>query len=236
MAREAREAAAKRRKRMRTARNVGIIAVLFVGTIVIFNVVSGGNSKKSSSTTTTTVKGATTTTTNATTTATFVPTGSTESATIKTDQGTIVVALDTKDAPKATARFVELAKKGFYNGLTFFRAVPDFIIQGGDPKNDSTGSSGTKPVIGEVPTDSYPIGSLAAAKKPSEPNGTFDCQFYIVTGKNGLTLPNQYARFGGVTQGLDVAQKISQEPTGKGPNGDQLQKNVKIESITITQT
>ena len=236
MAREAREAAARRRKRMRTARNIGIIAVLFVGTIVIFNVVSSGSSKKSSSTSTTTGSNTTVSSTAATTSATFVPTGSTETATITTDQGKIVVALDTKNAPKATARFVELAKKGFYNGLTFHRAVPDFIIQGGDPKNDGNGSSGTPPVIGEVPNNSYPIGALAAAKKASEPNGTFDCQFYIVTGRDGLTLPNQYARFGGVTQGLDVAQKISHLPTGKGPNGDQLQKNVKIESITITQT
>jgi len=235
MAREAREAAARRRKRMRTARNIGIIAVLFVGTIVIFNVVSSGSSKKSSSTSTTTGSNTTVSSTAATTSATFVPTGSTETATITTDQGKIVVALDTKNAPKATARFVELAKKGFYNGLTFHRAVPDFIIQGGDPKGDGTGGSGTKPVVGEVPTNSYPIGALAAAKTGSDPNGTFDCQFFIVTGKNGLTLPNQYARFGGVTSGLDIAQKISKEPTG-GPNGDTLNKKVKIESITITQT
>jgi cyclophilin family peptidyl-prolyl cis-trans isomerase len=228
MAREAREAAVRRKKRFRTVRNVGIIAVLFVGAIVIFNIVSGGSSKKSSSPTTV----APTTTTAVATRAT-VPPGSTATATIKTAEGTIVVALDTKNAPKASARFIELARKGFYNGLTFHRAVPDFMIQGGDPKGDGTGTSGTQPVVGEVPKDHYPVGVIAAAKTGTDPDGTFDAQFFIVTGSQGQTLPNQYARFGTVTSGLDVAQKISNQKTG-GPTGDTLEPKVKIDSITIT--
>src|SRR5262249_22466607 len=93
-------------------------------------------------------------------------------ATIDTNMGQIVVALHKDKAPKAAGRFIELACKGFYNGLTFHRVVPDFVIQGGDPKGDGTGGSGTQPVVGETPTDGYPIGSLAAAKTGADPPGT----------------------------------------------------------------
>src|SRR5206468_3630561 len=83
-------------------------------------------------------------------------------ATIDTNFGCIVVSLDTAKAPIAAGRFVSLAKSGFYNGLTFHRVVPDFVIQGGDPTGTGAGSSGQPPVIGELPTDGYPLGSLAA--------------------------------------------------------------------------
>ena len=86
------------------------------------------------------------------------------------------------------------------------------MIQGGSPKCDQQGGAGTS-VNGEVPTDNYPIGSLAAAKGGSDPAGTFDAQFFIVTGSQGATLPNDYARFGSVISGLDVAQKIEGLPT-----------------------
>jgi cyclophilin family peptidyl-prolyl cis-trans isomerase len=139
-------------------------------------------------------------------------------ATITTNVGTIVIALDTVRAPKASARFIDLARKGFYNGLTFHRVVPDFVIQGGDPKGDGSGGTGTS-VVGEVPSNRYPIGSLAAAKTGNDPAGTFDCQFFIVTGSQGTQLPNDYARFGSVTSGLDVAKKIESlaPPQGDGP-------------------
>src|SRR5204862_317717 len=114
-------------------------------------------------------------------------------------------------------RFIELARKGFYNGLTFHRVVPDFVIQGGDPKGDGSGGTGTQ-VVGEVPKDNYPIGSVAAAKTATDPAGAFDCQFFIVTGSQGTQLPNEYARFGSVTSGMDVAKKIEgfAPPEGDG--------------------
>jgi peptidyl-prolyl cis-trans isomerase B (cyclophilin B) len=154
-----------------------------------------------------------------------------KTATIATNMGDIVVALDPK-APKAAGRFSDLIRAGFYNGLTFHRVVPDFVIQGGDPKGDGTGGSGKPPVVGEVPTDNYPVGSLAAAKSAADPPGTFDCQFFIVTGSNGASLPNEYARFGMVTSGLDVAKKIESlaPPEGDGPPT----KRVVIEKITLS--
>jgi cyclophilin family peptidyl-prolyl cis-trans isomerase len=134
---------------------------------------------------------------------------------ITTNYGEIVVELDVENAPNAAAHFVELAKRGFYDELTWHRAAADFVIQGGDPKGDGTGGSGES-IVGEVPTDHYPLGALAAAKATNDPPGTFDSQFFIVTGTRGLTLPNDYARFGRVVQGLEVAQQIEHLAPAEG--------------------
>ncbi len=162
---------------------------------------------------------------------TTLPLAASTTATIETSEGTIVLELDTAAAPTASARFFELANEGFYDGLTFHRVVDGFMIQGGDPNGDGTGGSGST-VVGEVPTDNYPIGSLAAAKASSDPSGTFDSQFFIVTGAQGETLPNDYARFGNVVEGLDIAQKIAalQEPGTEAPSTP-----VTIVSVTVSQ-
>ena len=67
-------------------------------------------------------------------------------------------------------------------------------------------------VKGEVPTDHYPVGSLAAAKSGTDPAGTFGSTFFIVTGANGATLPNDYARFGSVTSGSTWRRRSSRSP------------------------
>jgi cyclophilin family peptidyl-prolyl cis-trans isomerase len=164
---------------------------------------------------------------------TTIPANKTATATIVTNMGTIVIKLDTAHAPKAASRFIELAQGGFYNGLTFHRVVPDFVIQGGDPKGDGTGGSGSQPVVGETPKDGYPIGSLAAAKTGSDPPGTFDCQFFIVVGQQGTQLPTEYARFGIVTSGLDVAKKIDALAPPEG-DGAPTQRVV-MQKVTITE-
>jgi cyclophilin family peptidyl-prolyl cis-trans isomerase len=152
-------------------------------------------------------------------------------ATITTNMGTIVVDLDFEKAPIAATRFAELAAGGFYDGLTFHRAVGDFVIQGGYPSGDGTGGTGDS-VVGETPTDGYPLGSLAAAKGAGDEPGTFDCQFFIVTGDRRTGLSNDYARFGMVTEGMDVAKKIEglAPPGGDGAPTE----TVSIESIKIT--
>lgn len=129
----------------------------------------------------------------------------TYTATIETSCGKITVDLDAKAAPHAVNSFVFLANKKFYDGLTFHRVVKDFVIQGGDP--DGTGSGGPGYTIAEEPPqDGYKLGSLAMAKT-NEPHTT-GSQFFVVTGPEGTQLPNQYTRFGMVTGGLDVAQKL----------------------------
>ena len=136
-------------------------------------------------------------------------------ATIETSEGTIVVGLETEVAPVATKRFISLADRKFYDDLCIDRVATDFMIQGGSPTCDTQGGEGN-PVRGQVSPNSYPIGTLAGAKLESEPPGTFDSQFFIVTGTKGEELPNDYARFGTVLSGLDVARKIEGLPVKPG--------------------
>ena len=212
-AREQTAAADRRSKQMRTARTVVIAAVLAVGAVVLMNSCSGSDSGSKSSATTAPATTPTSTPTDATTPTSGAPRptvtltgfeadpGKTYTANIVTNFGPIVITLDSKNAPKAAGRFIELARAGFYDGLTWHRVVPDFVIQGGDPNGNGTGGSGNPPVVGETPTDGYPIGSLAAAKGGNEPPGSFDSQFFIVTGQQGTSLPPDYARFGQVKIG-----------------------------------
>ena len=245
-AREQTEAADRRSKQVRKIRNFAVIGVLIVGAIVLINSCSGSDSGSKSSDTTTPAPASTPTTTAAATTPTtaaarqpvtltgFVadPT-KTYTATIDTNFGSISIELDSDNAPKAAGRFIELARAGFYDGLTWHRAVPDFVIQGGDPEGTGAGGSGNPPVVGETPTDGYPIGSLAAAKAGNEPAGSFDAQFFIVTGQAGTQLPPEYARFGKVTAGQDVAEEIE----GLAPGGDgPPTKPATIEKITIRES
>jgi peptidyl-prolyl cis-trans isomerase B (cyclophilin B) len=163
----------------------------------------------------------------------------TYTATIRTSCGTMTSELDASKAPNATNNFVYLAREGFYDGLTFHRAATDFVIQGGDPAGDGSGGPGYS-VAGEVPTDNYPVGSLAAAKSGDAPKGDFGSQFFVVTGPGGAQLPNDYARFGKLTKGLPVAREIealAPEPpegaqTGDGPPT----QTVVINEITIKES
>jgi cyclophilin family peptidyl-prolyl cis-trans isomerase len=125
-------------------------------------------------------------------------------ATIDTSCGKITVDLDAKGAPKTVNNFVFLAKKKFYDGLTFHRVVKDFVIQGGDPEGTGSGGPGYQ-FEDELPQDGYKLGSLAMANSGPNTNGS---QWFIVTGPEGTQLPNNYSRFGMVTGGLDVAQKL----------------------------
>ncbi len=213
LAREAREAAVKRRRRNRTIRNAAIAVAVFVVVILVLTFVSRDDKKTVAVSPTTTVPAAGVT------------------ATIKTNQGTIVLSLDTKDDPKGAGRFVFLAKAGVYNGSRWHRVVKDFVIQGGAPGGDPTKSYG-HPVVGEVPKDHYPVGSVAAAKTGADPAGTFDSQFFIVTGaQQGASLPNDYARFGSVTSGMDVVKKIEALPVDA--NDDPTTKAT-IDAVTIS--
>jgi cyclophilin family peptidyl-prolyl cis-trans isomerase len=216
-------------------RRYATFVVLIIGLALVATACSDDDGGVNVSGSNTSVADATTTvpTTTATSGSTQ-PVDADVTATIRTNMGEMVLAIDTKNAPKAAGRFVELAKDGFYDGLTFHRVVPDFVIQGGDP--EGTGAGGTnESVVGETPTDGYPLGSLAAAKTQLDPAGTFDCQFFIVTGPNGTTLDPEYARFGMLISGMDVAKKIEGLAPPGNPQGGEPTEKVTIETITITQ-
>ena len=126
----------------------------------------------------------------------------TNTAIIKTSKGNIILSLYSKDAPKTVENFVNKAKSGFYNNLTFHR-VEDWVIQGGDPKGDGTGG-------GKMPTElnnkPFAVGSLGVARG-QDIKISNDAQFFI-TKKEASWLNNQYTNFGMVEKGMDVVSNI----------------------------
>ena len=227
----------KRDRRMRSARGLLFVLVPIIAVIVIYSLVKSDDSssaaaKENGCTKVTSSKLPTKDTSQKAPAMTIDP-NKTYTAKIATSCGTMTVALAAKTAPVATNNFVSLAKSGFYDGLPFHRAAKDFVIQGGDPKGDGSGGPGYS-VKGEVPTDHSPVGALAAAKSGGAPAGDFGSQFFIVTGAQGATLPNDYARFGNVSSGISVAKKIGSFAPSSG-DGPPTQK-VLIDKITISES
>ena len=110
------------------------------------------------------------------------------------------------DAPKTVENFVTLAKKGFYNGLTFHRVVPDFVVQGGCPKGNGTGGPGYQ-IKAEFNKQKHLRGTVAMAR--SQDPDSAGCQFYICYGATPH-LDGQYTVFGKVVQGIENVDKIKQ--------------------------
>ncbi|MGH9001616.1 MAG: peptidylprolyl isomerase, partial [Acidimicrobiia bacterium] len=152
-------------------------------------------------------------------------------ATMETSCGKIVIELDAKNAPVGANNFVFLSREKFYDGLGFHRVIQDFVVQGGDPKGDGTGGPGYD-VPAEPPKDKFKIGDLAAAKSQADPAGTMGSQFFLITGSRGAALPNDYARFGTITDGVKVAQKLE----SFGQPDETPSRNLYILSVTITET
>jgi peptidyl-prolyl cis-trans isomerase B (cyclophilin B) len=126
-------------------------------------------------------------------------------ATIVTAKGTMEVALDAKAAPVTVNNFVFLAKDRFYDGLTFHRVEPGFVIQGGDPRGDGSGGPGY--FIDDEPNAlKHEDGVIAMAKKATP--DTAGSQFYVTLGAQPH-LDGKYTVFGKLTAGQDVPAKIA---------------------------
>jgi cyclophilin family peptidyl-prolyl cis-trans isomerase len=152
-------------------------------------------------------------------------------AAVETSCGTFELKLDPKQAPRTGGSFVTLARKGFYDNLTFHRIVPGFVIQGGDPRGTGTGGPGYK-VRERPPADVvYSEGVAAMAKAGNEPPGTSGSQFFVVTAADA-NLPPDYALLGEVSAGLDVVKRIGQVKTGpdERPLDPVVIKRIKIET------
>ena len=158
-----------------------------------------------------------------------ITTGKTYSATVETDAGTFTVALDAKAAPKTVNNFVFLAREHFYDGLTFHRVIPGFVVQGGDPQGTGSGGPGYK-FADELPkAGAYKVGSLAMANSGPNTNGS---QFFIITGPQGTQLPPKYSLFGTVISGLDVVKQIE---AGGSSSGTPTATH-KMTKMTINET
>jgi peptidyl-prolyl cis-trans isomerase B (cyclophilin B) len=149
-------------------------------------------------------------------------------AVVETSCGRFEIALDTDRAPKTVNSFVFLSEKGFYDGLTFHRIAPGFVIQGGDPLGSGTGGPGYS--VDEKPPANlaYTKGVVAMAKSAAEPPGRSASQFFIVLGADA-GLPPEYALVGKVSEGMDVVERI-----GKlGTPAEQPKQTILIEQIQI---
>jgi cyclophilin family peptidyl-prolyl cis-trans isomerase len=160
----------------------------------------------------------------------------TYTATVVTTAGTFTIALDPKAAPVTVNNFVFLANKGYYHCIIFHRVIPSFMDQTGDPTGTGSGGPGytikdEDPPKAANPADQYAIGSVDMANT-GQPNSG-GSQFFIVSGPEGQSLPNQYAQFGTVTSGLNVVQTINMQGSTAGVPPDVTQR---IISVTIHQS
>ena len=149
-------------------------------------------------------------------------------ATLHTNQGVIDVELFDEDAPKTVANFLELAGKGYYDGLTFHRVIPDFMVQAGCPRGDGTGGPGYE--FEDEPNNHLVVrGALAMANRGPNTNGS---QFFIVTADECPWLDGKHTVFGRVTDGMDVVDAISNVPRD---GRDRPLEAVKTERIVVAE-
>jgi len=124
-------------------------------------------------------------------------------AIIETHEGKIVLNLDFKAAPNTVANFVDLANKGFYNGLLFHRVIPGFMIQGGDPEGTGKGGPGYT-IDDEISSLKHEVGVISMANRGPNTNGS---QFFI-TQTAQPHLDGKHTVFGKVIEGQDVVCRI----------------------------
>jgi cyclophilin family peptidyl-prolyl cis-trans isomerase len=268
-AREARLAAeaqaAKRRRQIRNAIIVVVVAGAIVG--IAFAVSSGNNPVGNQSKTSTTLSQAAKTNANlqaeanaaavkagcpssptkaanhqhyTAAPAMTIDTTKSYSATVVTTTGTFVIGLNAQAAPKTVNNFVFLADKGFFHCNSFFRVIPGFVNQTGNPaqtnaNSTKSGASYTLPAenlppAGTAGKPAYPNGSVAMATSSAGVSGS---QFFIVAGPQGQSLPSSYPLFGLVTSGLNVVQTINQQGSTSGVPPAVTQR---ILSITIHES
>jgi cyclophilin family peptidyl-prolyl cis-trans isomerase len=164
---------------------------------------------------------------------------------METSEGKMVFNLDAAAAPTSVNNFVFLARKHFYDGLTFHRVAKDFVVQGGDPQGNGKGGPGYK-IHAETPPNGYQVGSVAWAKGEQERPGTAGSQFFVVFSPvpspgQGLDAinqqPYQYGIIGNVTpESLAVAQKIGALAPNTQSGDGKPTKKVTINKVTITES
>jgi peptidyl-prolyl cis-trans isomerase B (cyclophilin B) len=149
-------------------------------------------------------------------------------ATLHTNHGDITIRLFDEDAPKTVGNFVELAGKGFYDGVIFHRVIRDFMIQGGDPTG--TGSGGPGYTFEDEPNQHKVVrGALAMANAGPNTNGS---QFFIVTADAAPWLDGKHTVFGKVTSGMDVVDEIQNVDRDAR---DKPREDVTIDRVEVSQ-
>jgi len=150
-------------------------------------------------------------------------------ARFKTTMGSFTVQLFEERAPTTTKNFIDLAEKGFYDGVIFHRVIPDFMIQGGDPTGTGRGGPGYT-IRDEFHPDLKHTGPGVLSMANAGPN-TGGSQFFITLDATPW-LDGKHAIFGEVTEGMDVVEAIGTTPTARG---DRPVEDVVMESVTISE-
>ncbi len=155
----------------------------------------------------------------------------TYTAVVETNEGSFTITLDPSRAPGAVNNFVNLARFKYFDDTECHRAIPNFVVQCGDPTATGTGGPGYS-FADELPeAGDYEIGSIAMANSGPDTNGS---QFFVITGSNGAALPPSYSLFGKVTEGLDVVAALdalgNPDSNGVPPLGE-----IRIVSVTVTE-
>jgi cyclophilin family peptidyl-prolyl cis-trans isomerase len=158
--------------------------------------------------------------------------GATYRAEITTNVGSFTVELDAERAPITVNNFVFLARHRFFDGTDCHRAIPNFVVQCGDPTATGSGGPGYR-FVDELPeAGEYQVGSLAMANSGPNTNGS---QFFVITGDDGAALPPSYSLFGQVVDGLDTT--VAEMDARGNPNGNGVPplQPITIESVRIIQ-
>ena len=148
---------------------------------------------------------------------------------VRTNCGEFTMTLDPRASPRAVASFAKLAQNDFFDGTTFHRIVPGFVIQGGDPSGTGTGGPGYVTEDPPAPSTTYTKGVVAMAKTGADPPGTAGSQFFVVTAPDA-GLPPEYAVIGRVTDGEDVVDLIGT----LGDANEQPTVPVVVEDMAVT--
>ena len=148
-------------------------------------------------------------------------------AVLQTSEGAIELELFADDAPKTVENFRKLASEGFYDGLTFHRVIPDFMVQAGCPRGDGTGGPGYQ-FEDEFNDNKVVRGALAMANAGPDTNGS---QFFIVTAEACPWLDGKHTVFGRVTSGQGVVDAIS---LVERDASDRPREPVLIESVELS--
>lgn len=170
------------------------------------------------------------------------PKGKDKLVTIETPHGEIKLVLF-EDTPQHRANFLKLAEEGFYDGTAFHRVIDGFMIQGGDPNtkdsepsNDGTGSLGYMVPAEINPAHKHVRGAVAAARQDDRVNpskASSGSQFYIIENHDGTPMLDEvYTVFGQVVDGLDVIDKIAEQPKdGRDRPLTDIKMKVKVEDV-----
>ena len=154
------------------------------------------------------------------------------------DYGTIKIELYPEYAPNTVANFVNLIESGFYDGLTFHRLVPGFVLQGGDPDGDGTGGPGYT-IDGEFKANGYTKNTLSHDKGVISMARSMDydsagSQFFIVLDDSAKSsLDGMYAGFGRVTEGMEILEEIEANEEITDDATGALEENITITKVTV---